>query len=45
MFQRRILVVSVSLIAVVLSIAPDAQTPAAAVPATFVPDWTFKGSR
>src|SRR5678815_5849064 len=44
MFQRRILVVSISLIAVVLSIAPYAQTPAPAGPATFVPDWTFKGS-
>ncbi len=44
MFQRRILVVSISLIAIALSIAPYAQTPAPAGPATFVPDWTFKGS-
>jgi len=44
MFQRRILAVSIPLVAVVLSIAPDAQTPAPAGPSTFVPDWTFKGS-
>ena len=44
MFQRRILPVSTALVAVVLSIAPGAQTPAPARPATFVPDWTFKGS-
>jgi hypothetical protein len=44
MSQRRILVVAISLVAVVLSIASYAQTPAPAGPATFVPDWTFKGS-
>jgi hypothetical protein len=44
MFQPRLLVVSISLVAVALSIAPAAQTPAPARPATFVPDWTFKGS-
>lgn len=44
MFHRRNLVIALFLVAVALSIAPDAQTPAAAVPANFVPDWTFKGS-
>jgi 3-keto-disaccharide hydrolase/VCBS repeat protein/FG-GAP repeat protein len=44
MFQRRLLAVLISLTALVLSIAPAAQTPATVRPATFVPDWTFKGS-
>ena len=44
MFHRRSLAVSTSLVAVLLSTALGGQTPAPAVPATFVPDWTFKGS-
>jgi len=44
MFQRRILLVAIPLVAVVSSITPVAQTPAPTRPATFVPDWTFKGS-
>jgi len=44
MFHRRILAVSTALVAVGLSITPGAQTPAPARPATFAPDWTFKGS-
>jgi 3-keto-disaccharide hydrolase/VCBS repeat protein/FG-GAP repeat protein len=44
MFQRRILLGAISLVAAVFSITPAAQTPAPTRPATFVPDWTFKGS-
>jgi len=44
MFQRLILGVTISLVAVALSVAPTAQTPGPARPATFAPDWTFKGS-
>ena len=44
MFHRRSLVVSISLVAVVLSTALGGQTPAPPLPGTFVPDWTFKGS-
>ena len=44
MFQRRMLAVSTALVAVALSITPGAQTPAPTRPATFAPDWTFKGS-
>jgi len=44
MFQRRLLAVSITLIALVSPIAPGAQAPAPAGPATFAPDWTFKGS-
>ena len=44
MFLRRILAVSIPLVAVLSSFPPSAQTPAPARPATFVPDWTFKGS-
>jgi hypothetical protein len=46
MFPRRILAASTALVAVALSITPGAQTPppAPARPATFVPDWSFKGS-
>jgi len=44
MFQRRLLVISIALVAVALSITPEAQSPAPDRPATFVPDWTFKGS-
>src|SRR5689334_19272167 len=44
MFQRRLLVISIALVAVALSITPEAQSPLPDRPATFVPDWTFKGS-
>jgi hypothetical protein len=44
MLQRLSLAVSTFLVAVVLAIASGAQTPAPAGPATFAPDWTFKGS-
>jgi 3-keto-disaccharide hydrolase/FG-GAP-like repeat/FG-GAP repeat len=44
MFRRRRLVVSTALVAVVLSTALGGQTPAPSIHATFVPDWTFKGS-
>lgn len=44
MFQRRISAAAVVLTAVSLSITPGAQTPAPSRPATFAPDWTFKGS-
>jgi hypothetical protein len=44
MLQRRGLFVSITLVALALSASPGGQTPAPAVPATFAPDWTFKGS-
>jgi hypothetical protein len=44
MLQRLSLAISTFLVAVVLSIASGAQAPAPAGPATFVADWTFKGS-
>jgi len=44
MLQRLSLAVSTFLAAVVLSITSGAQAPAPAGPATFAPDWTFKGS-
>jgi hypothetical protein len=44
MLQRLSLAVSTFLVAVVLSMASGAQTPPPAGPATFVPDWIFKGS-
>jgi hypothetical protein len=44
MFQRHNFLVAIFLVAVGLWITPQAQAPAPARPATFVADWTFKGS-
>lgn len=44
MIQRYLFAGSFALLALVMSAAPGGQTQAPARPATFVPDWTFKGS-
>lgn len=44
MFRRTSLVVSTAMVGVVMTAVLGGQTPAAVMPASFVPDWTFKGS-